>query len=841
MDIMGTSKKDHLVGTLNAEAIYGLSDQDLLEGDEGNDTLDGGAENDTLIGGNGNNWLDGGSGDDSIQSGDGNNTVSGGSGADWIMTGNGNDSINGGSNDDTIEAGDGDNTVDGGSGDDMIDVGAGNNTVDAGSGRDRVTYVLSDTHQSSLNGASGEDALVIQLTQDQAEQYADELEALEDHIASGSNDPFETSFGLTIQNFESVELEYTDGEPENDPPVAADDTNTLTEDDTSVAGNVLTNDTDPDGDPITVSNAGVIAGTYGELTLNEDGSYEYVANGNQELGEGETLNDTFNINIEDDDGGTDSSELEITLTGINDGPVGSDDTNTLTEDDASVAGNVLTNDTDAEGDPLNVSNAGVIAGTYGALTLNADGTYEYVANGNQELGEGETLTDSFNIDLEDDDGGSDSSALEITITGINDAPDVVDDSNTLTEDDTIVTGNVLTNDTDAENDPLNVANAGVIAGAYGELTLNADGTYEYVANDNQDLAEGETLTDTFNIDVEDDDGGSVSSALEITITGLNDDPDAVNDTVSLTEDETSATGNVLTNDSDPEGDTLNVTNAGVIAGTYGELTLNADGTYEYVPDASSFGELDSDDTLVESFNISIDDSGTGSASSTLEVTIQGLNDAPVTVADTNTLTEDDASVVGNVITNDSDPDMEAVSVAGGNDTLTGTYGELVLNADGTYEYSIDPAAYQAMAEGETNIDVFSFDISDGDASTAGSLEITITGVNDDPEAVDDTVLAVSEEGVQTAKLGNVLNNDLDPDQDPSTLDVLSFNNISGDTFGSLTLNANGSYQYNIDVVPDDGETVVAEYEYVIEDDFGGTDTGILRFEITGSSVSAGLI
>ena len=115
------------------------------------------------------------------------------------------------------------------------------------------------------------------------------------------------------------------------------DTNTVAEDAVApVTGNVLTNDTDVDGDALTVTTTGAQVGTYGSVTIAADGTYSYALNNAnaavQALGVGETLTETFNYTISDGNGGTSTSTLTITITGTNDGPVANADAATIAED-----------------------------------------------------------------------------------------------------------------------------------------------------------------------------------------------------------------------------------------------------------------------------------------------------------------------------------------------------------------------------------------------------------------------------------------------------------------------------------------------------------------------------
>ena len=115
------------------------------------------------------------------------------------------------------------------------------------------------------------------------------------------------------------------GSTDNRAPVADADTNTVKEDTAPnpVSGNVLTNDSDPDGNVLSVTNPGTFDLGHGTLVLNADGSYTFTLdNGNSAvhaLNNGQTLTDTFTYNISDGHGGTESAKLDITINGTTDG------------------------------------------------------------------------------------------------------------------------------------------------------------------------------------------------------------------------------------------------------------------------------------------------------------------------------------------------------------------------------------------------------------------------------------------------------------------------------------------------------------------------------------------
>ncbi|MDO0978195.1 cadherin-like domain-containing protein, partial [Mycolicibacterium frederiksbergense] len=224
-------------------------------------------------------------------------------------------------------------------------------------------------------------------------------------------------------------------------------------------------------------------------------------------------------------------------------------------------------------------------------------------------------------------------------------------------------GNVLSNDSDVDGDTLT---ATLVDGpTNGTLTLNPDGSFTYTPDADFNGA------DSFTYTAGDDTATSSIATVSITVNAVNDIPAAVGDTVSTDED-TPLTGNVLSNDSDVDGNTLTAT---LVDGpTNGTLTLNADGTFTYTPTTNYNG--------TDNFTYTAGDGTTTSSVATVSITVNAVNDTPVTAADSFT-TDEDTTLNGNVLSNDSDVD---------GDTLTATLvdgptnGTLTLNPDGSFTY-----------------------------------------------------------------------------------------------------------------------------------------------------------
>ncbi len=331
-------------------------------------------------------------------------------------------------------------------------------------------------------------------------------------------------------------------------------------------------------------------------------------------------------------------------------------------EDAPVAGNVLSNDSDADG-PLTVTGFTVagfaettIAGqtasipNVGTLTIapNGDFTFTPVANYN-----GPVPVVTYNV--VDPVGGTGSSTLTLTVTPVEDPANLQADTATLLED-TPATGNVLSNDSDPDG-ALSVTGF-AIAGLPGTFTAgqlatipdvgtlliaaNGDYTFTPVANYN-----GPVPAVTYN--VVDPLGGTGSSTLTLTITPANDPANLQADSATLLED-TPATGNVLSNDSDPDG-ALSVTGFAIagLPGTFtagqlatipdvGTLLIAANGDYTFTPVANYNGPVP-----VATYNV-VDPLG-GTGSSTLTLTITPVDDPVISQIEVGSLGAADDNVV----------------------------------------------------------------------------------------------------------------------------------------------------------------------------------------------------
>ena len=291
-------------------------------------------------------------------------------------------------------------------------------------------------------------------------------------------------------------------------------------------------------------------------------------------------------------------EIENFLTDdpANQDPVAGNDT-AETDEDESVTINVLDNDTDPDGDPLTVTSA---TSTNGTVTINPDGTLTFTPA--PDYNGPATIT----YTVEDGNGGSSTATVDVTVNPVNDAP-VAEDDTAATDPSTPVDIPVLDNDSDVDNDPLTVTSA---TATNGTVRINPDGTLTYTPNDG---FEGE---DTITYTIDDGNGGTDTGIVTVSVGDGNLPPDAVNDTASTTP-ATAVVIPVLANDIDPEDDPLTVTAATAANGT---VTINADGTITYTPNAGFTGQ----DTIT----YTITDGISGTDTATVLVTVSPVLPGP---------------------------------------------------------------------------------------------------------------------------------------------------------------------------------------------------------------------
>lgn len=606
----------------------------------------------------------------------------------------------------------------------------------------------------------------------------------------------------------------------NRPPVAANDTAAVQEDG-SVLIDVLANDSDPDGNPLTIL-AGSIAATNGVAIL-ENGRIRYTPAVN--------FNGSATISYQVTDGTTTSSvaTVAITVTPVNDvATIGAPSVSSVTEDAASPSltanGTLSVTDLDTgeAGFRTTVASA---AGNLGTLTLAVNGNYAYsVANAAvQHLGAGQTKIERFTVTSID---GS-SREISFTVLGVNDTAAIAGTATgSVAEDEVTVAGGTLSiSDADAGEAQFRPIAPAALAGAYGTFTFDAaSGAWSYaLANGSaavQGLRSGQIVHDTLAVMSLD---GTATRTIDVTIAGTNDAASISGTSIGqvIEDDASAAAGALSIGDMDAGEAQFRAIASAALAGTYGTFTFDATvGTWSYAlaNGSAPVQGLRSGQTVHDTLTVTSLD---GTATHTIDVAIAGTNDGPIAFVDSGAVAEagkhpgntpfaGTASATGNVLGNDVDVDLgDTLSVQGVvhgeiHEMLTngvgapiqGTYGTLTIAADGTYKYALDnsSSATNALAQGQSSKDVFSYTVRDEAGLTSTSaLAIEVTGTNDAPvigpvRGTPLRVEGIGEFGVQNTPVA------LGADTYRLTPDV---GNVAGAVWGVTDLSQNQFWQTRV--------------------------------------------
>ena len=548
--------------------------------------------------------------------------------------------------------------------------------------------------------------------------------------------------------------------PVNDAPVSSD-INLTTDEDTPVSGQVIAEDIE--GDTPTYSVSGQPSN--GTVTLDPaTGAFVYTPNADY------NGSDSFVVTIDDGNGGATTSLVTIGINPVNDAPVSSDQ-HLVTDEDTPVSGLVVASDVD--GNTLSYSVTG--QPTNGTVSLNpATGGFVYTPNADYNGG------DSFVVTINDGNGGTTTSLITIGVNPVNDAP-VSNDQNLTTNEDTPLSGQVVASDVDGDTLAYGVSDQP----AHGTVTLNeATGGFVYTPAPNYNGS------DRFVVTISDGNGGTTTSKINIGVLPVNDAP--VTSNLNLTTPENIAITSQVTA-SDVDGDSLSFS-----VGTspaHGTVSLNsATGTFVYTPTTNFSGG--------DSFTVIVSDRNGGTATSLVIIGVTPVNHAP-TARDDTAITDEATAVAVAVRSNDTDPDGDSLIVTA---VTQGANGSVVIDS-----VTGDPI-YTPNA-GFTGTDSFTYTISDGSATSSATVTVTVNPVapvNQAPVAVADSITVAEGGTVSTLNGGatSLLANDTDADGDPLTASL-----VSNPAYGSLTLNADGTFTY----VHDGSETTTDSFTYKVND------------------------
>ncbi|AFM24648.1 VCBS domain-containing protein [Desulfomonile tiedjei] len=563
----------------------------------------------------------------------------------------------------------------------------------------------------------------------------------------------------------------------DDPAViGGDDSGSVVEDGTLDDTGTLTV-SDVDGAAFVESTNAISNNGFGTFSITTDGVWTYTLDNSNpaihSLAEGQTITDSFTV-ISTDGAVETPHEVTVTITGSNDlAVIGGDDQGAVTEDDTLTDSGTLTIDDVDSPEQFVATN---MQGDFGTFTLSENGIWTYSLDNTkvQDLHEGQTATDSFIVNSADGAGHT----VTITITGVNDAAIITgDDQGSVTEDGGLTdTGTLTVEDVDNQEQFVAIAE---FEGTYGTFSLEENGVWTYSLDNTlvQDLAQDETVTDTFSVNSAD----GTTHTVTITITGVNDDAVITGDDQgSVTEDGAlTDTGTLTVEDVDSPEQFVAITE---FEGTYGTFSLNTNGDWTYALDNTRVQHLYQNDIATDSFTVSSADGATH----TVTITITGVNDDAVITGDNlGSVTEDGTLTDSGTLTvEDVDSNEQFVAIT----EFEGTYGTFSLDTSGNWTYFLDNTRVQDLAQGVTAVDSFTISSADG---TSHSVIITITGVNDDAVITGDDQGFVTEDGTLTDS-GTLTVEDVDSDEQ-----FVAITEFEG-TYGTFSLDENGAWTYSLD-------------------------------------------
>lgn len=442
--------------------------------------------------------------------------------------------------------------------------------------------------------------------------------------------------------------------------------------------------------------------------------------------------------------------------------------------------------------------------TLGTVSLNSDGSFTYTPTANKNG------VDYFYYKAWNGTIYSNEAKVTITIASVNDLPVANADTYTLNEDATLnlitYSQGALGNDTDVESTTLTMEVLTYPPATAGTLTPNSNGTFLFVTA--QDY-HGET---SFTYRAVDGNGGySSSQTVKIIVESVEDEPMAFSDSYSLNEDsgtlEVDASAGVLENN-DYDGDNDTLTAALALDGEgkaktvkHGTLDFNSDGSFDYTPDADFEG--------TDYFYYIASDGDHYSDETKVTITVSPVNDPPIASGESESTTEDlpiYQSAPG-VLANDTDIDLGDSLTVSDYDAVSVQGATVVVNSNGSYTYDPTTATkLQALRAEQSVEDSFTYTIIDSQgASAQAKVTITVAGVEGGP-ATSDGYYSVDEEQTLDIAAPGVLPASSDEEGDEITVEV-----DSGPSYGSLTLDSDGSFVYTpyIDVVGSDSFTYTA--------------------------------
>jgi len=542
----------------------------------------------------------------------------------------------------------------------------------------------------------------------------------------------------------------------NDVPVANDDEVTTAED-TPVILTVLANDLDADGDSLVVLSVDHVV--RGSTFLNPDYSITFTPATNFHGFA------SFEYTIGDGNGLSATATVTINVTPVNDEPVATDSEIVLDEDTV-FSGELSSFDVD--GDSLNYSLLG--AAGNGTVLVDTDGSFSYTPYTN--------FNGATNFTYSVSDGELiDTATVNITVVSVNDQPLALAQS-LQTNEDAALPLTLSGSDPDGDSISYTVSmqpEHGTLTGMAPELIYAPDANYYG--------------PDRFDFEVSDGVLGSFPAIIYVDVLPMNDSPIAMAQEFTLDEDSLLSSALLA---SDIDEDTLTFALSENVLN--GVLSLNADGSFTYTPEANFSGE--------DTFLFTVSDGALTTGPLLAQLTIYPLNDAPVAQAQSLDTNEDSALGL-TLAASDLEGDSLTFFVVDQptHGLLSGVAPNLVYTPNGNY----------------SGPDSFTFTASDAElTSDLGTIALNIIPVNDMPSAIAQSISFVGEGPILILLSGE----DIDGDE-------LDFSIKSSPMNG--TLSGEGSM---LEYTPNLGFAGIDSFQFIVNDGVVDSLPGVVEIEVS---------
>ena len=534
------------------------------------------------------------------------------------------------------------------------------------------------------------------------------------------------------------------------------------------------------------------------------------------------MNGSLQLKVDVNDGALITTEyIDIIIEPVNDPPVAQDYTATVAEDGSTSGTVVVKSDIDLlhEGDSHTYALG--TDGAHGTAVVGADGNWTYTPDANYNG------SDSFTVIITDEGDATAISTVTVTVTKVNDTPQVTSTNANILDEDTSVTDTIVVYDPDLLDsaDPDSYTVQVTTDPEHGDVVLDGNtGEYTYTPDTNYNGS------DSFTVKVTDEHDAFTSKTVLLTVDPVNDAPVAVDDGVDPVieiNEEGSVTIYVLENDDDidltREGDELFIDSVSGVDN--GSVEIAADfKSLTFTPDADWNG--------TETFTYTVRDEDGAKDTADVTVTVNAINDRPV-ISDVANQTINEDTTTGalsfTVTDVDNDDGLLQVTTTTSNSSVIPLSGIVLAGSGSSRTVTVTPAAnYNTWnpVSGAHEPVTITLKVSDGSLSKTDTFTVTVDPVNDAPVAADDIAAAINvdEDGALDI---SVLANDSDVDiaHEGDSLSIKSFEGVDN---GTVTI-INSATQLHF--VPDGDYYGIEEFTYTVVDENGATDTATVKVTV----------